>query len=88
MPFPLLMLVRFLDDRIEDHHQREWLIVKDSQYEGQSVDEAMEVMRFPWNDDLKIWMNAHQEKIDTGDVNVFLEYRRRRQSAASQPTNY
>jgi hypothetical protein len=74
MPFPLLMLVRFLDDVLN----KEWLIVKDGQYEGQSVDEAMEVTRLPWNDDLKIWMNAHQEEIDTGDVNVFLEYRRRR----------
>jgi hypothetical protein len=82
MPFPLLMLVRFLDDVLN----KEWLIVKDGQYEGQHVDEAMEIMRFPWNDDLITWMNAHQEEIDAGDVNVFLEYRRSLllcQSAAS-----
>jgi hypothetical protein len=73
------MLVRFLDDVLN----KEWLIVKDSQYEGQSVDEAMEVTRLPWNDDLIMWMHAHQEEIDAGDINIFLEYRRHRQSAAS-----
>jgi len=82
-----LLLVRFLDDYLN----QEWLVVKDSQYELQNVDEAMEVTRLPWNDDLIMWMYTHQEEIDAGDVNVFLEYRRRRrlcQSAASQPTNY
>jgi len=61
---------------------KEWLIVKDGQQQQQrewqkkSVDEALEVTRLEWNDDLMIWMDAHQKEIDSGDVNTFLEYRR------------
>ena len=72
-PFPLMILIRFLDDVLN----QQWLIVKEGQqYEGQSVDEAMEVTRLPWNDDLIMWMNTHQKEIEVGDVNTFLEYRR------------
>lgn len=67
-----LLLVRLLDGILN----QEWLVVKDSQYEWQNVDEAMEVIRLEWNDDLMIWMDAHQQEIEAGDVNIFLEYRR------------
>jgi hypothetical protein len=67
-----LLLVRLLDDILN----QEWLVVKDSTHEWQSVDEAIEVTRLEWNDDLMIWMDAHQQEIEAGDVNTFLEYRR------------
>ncbi|MGH9974748.1 MAG: hypothetical protein ACRD8Z_02785 [Nitrososphaeraceae archaeon] len=62
-----LALIRFLDDQV--YPNKEWLIVKA---------EGREVTRFPWTADLIKWMNAHKKQIDEdGDINVFLEYRRR-----------
>ena len=31
------------------------------------TDNDKEVMRLEWNDDLTIWIDPHQEKIDKGD---------------------
>ena len=64
----VLRLIRFLDDSVNPNGES--LIVEA---------ECQEVMRLPWNEDLKEWFGAHEKEIDEdGDVNVFLEYRRRR----------
>ena len=62
----LMSLVRELDDTT----RKEWLMVEES------TDNDKEVMRLEWNDDLTIWIDPHQEKIDKGDFGVFFQYRR------------
>lgn len=61
----LMSLVRELDDTT----RKEWLIVEDP------TENDKEVMRLEWNDDLTIWIDAHQEQIDKGDFGVFFQYR-------------
>ena len=36
--------------------------------------EDFTLVKLEWNDDLQIWMEAHQEAIDKGDLTVFYEY--------------
>jgi hypothetical protein len=43
-----------------------------------SVEEAKEIMKLEWCDDLMIWMDAYEEEIKAGDINVFLEYWRQK----------
>jgi hypothetical protein len=62
---PLMSLIRLLDNE-----EKEWLIVQDS--------DGREVLKLEWNDDLMIWLDTHEEQIEKGDINTFLEYRRQR----------
>jgi hypothetical protein len=72
----MLHLIRLLDD-----DKKEWLVVRDTPTKDMTVvEEAKEVMRLEWNDDLMSWMGTddHEERIKAGDLNVFFEYRRQR----------
>jgi hypothetical protein len=62
---PLMSLIRLLDNE-----EKEWLIVQDS--------DGREVLKLEWNDDLMIWLDTHEEQIEKGDINTFLEYWRQR----------
>jgi hypothetical protein len=58
--------------------KKEWLVVRDVPTRGMSVEEAKEIMKLEWCDDLMIWMDAYEEEIKAGDINVFLEYWRQK----------
>jgi hypothetical protein len=68
----VLHLIRLLDHAT----RKEWPIVRDAPTRGVTVEEAKEIMRLEWSDDLIIWMDDHEEEIEKGDVNTFLEYKR------------
>jgi hypothetical protein len=55
--------------RVQSRDLSERLIVQDGE---------KEVLTLEWNDDLLTWMNEHDKEIHKGDINVFLEYARRR----------
>jgi hypothetical protein len=71
----MLHLIRLLDD-----DKKEWLVVRDAPTRAITVEEAKEVIRLEWNDDLMSWMGTddHEERIKAGDIDVFYEYRRQR----------
>jgi hypothetical protein len=70
----MLHLVRLLDDDTK----KEWLVVRDTPTKEMTVEEAKEVMRLEWNDDLMSWMGTddNEDRIKKGDIDVFFEYRR------------
>lgn len=67
----VLHLIRELD-----RNKKEWLVVRDAPTRGMSIEEAKEIVRLEWSDDLMIWMEAHEKEIDAGSIDVFLEYKR------------
>jgi hypothetical protein len=62
--------------------EKEWLIVKKGDDDEKVttytlelyVDTTKEITVLELNDDLRAWMNAHEDQIKVGDVDTFREY--------------
>lgn len=76
-----LLLVSYQDPLEE----KEWLIVKQGDINEKDnsnhtfehhIDTTREVTMLELNDDLKTWMNVHEEQIKKGDIDIFLNYPR------------
>jgi hypothetical protein len=74
-----LLLVSYQDPLVE----KEWLIVKQGDINDKDnsnytlehhIDTTREVTLLELNDDLKTWMNDHEEQIRKGDIDIFLKY--------------
>ena len=64
-----MILIRELD-KFND----EWLIVHDNEVTNKDI------LKLYWDDDLIVWMDAHQKEIDKGDFTIFYEYWRLQKS--------